>query len=359
MTFTSQSSLDGRRLILRGDASGRIGIGHLMRMLALAQAWLDLGGKAEAIVAEAPDALLERYAREGIDVRRLPAAHPDRRDLDAVVDSLDADLEARLVVDGPTFDGPYLDGLARAANRSLIIDDMAMLPRYPVALVLNQNAHAERSDYPTDDGPAYLLGLPYNLLRREFRAPRKPRRPVPSRARHILLTFGGADPSGMTARTLQALASLPEEVRGGLEVTAILGTATPAASVRSAVAAGTGLAVTVKRDVAEMIDWMAWADLTVTSGGTTVWELASVGTPALVVETSPAEHHLAGGLARVGLFDRLGPAADLDDRALAAAIVRRLDDVSWRTEMARLGPLLVDGHGPARVVAALAGVGAR
>lgn len=327
MNGEAMPSIDGRSLILRGDASARIGTGHLMRMLALAQAWRDAGGRAELIVAEAPDGILDRYAREEVTIRRTPSPHPNPDDVAAVVARLRADPMARIVIDGPTFDGAYLDALGDSARRALVIDDMATLGRYPVGLVLNQNAHADRSDYPADDGPVFLLGLQYTLLRREFRTPRPPRS-VPTRARHILATFGGTDQAGMMPRTLRAIARTPAHIRDSLTVTAVIGSATPAAAEAAAAAAGAGLALTVERDVTDMISRMNSADLTVTSGGTTVWELARTGAPSLVIETAPTEHDLARGLDRVGLFDRLGPAAHLNDSTLTAVIARRIDDFS-------------------------------
>src|SRR5262249_15820042 len=63
----------GRLLILRADASRAGGTGHFMRTLALAQAWLDGGGDARWLVSEAPDALVERITREGIDVQWVDA----------------------------------------------------------------------------------------------------------------------------------------------------------------------------------------------------------------------------------------------------------------------------------------------
>jgi hypothetical protein len=78
--------------------------------------------------------------------------------------------------------------------------------------------------------------------------------------------------------------------------------------------------------------------------------LARSGCPALVVETAPPEHAWVGGLERVGLFDRLGPAERLDAQTIADAIGRRLLDVPWRREMATLGPKLVDGDGVVRVI---------
>ena len=39
-------------LVIRADAGARIGIGHVMRSLALAQAWQDAGGDVTFVMAQ-------------------------------------------------------------------------------------------------------------------------------------------------------------------------------------------------------------------------------------------------------------------------------------------------------------------
>jgi UDP-2,4-diacetamido-2,4,6-trideoxy-beta-L-altropyranose hydrolase len=333
-------------LVLRADASSTIGTGHAMRLLALSQAWRDGGGTAELLAAELPDGVRRRYEAEGVAVRAVPADDPG-----SLVGAVDGTPGAVAVVDGPAFDATWLDALAPIRDRLLVVDDMAALPHYPAALVLNQNAHAARSAYPPDGEGRYLLGLRYVLLRREF-AEVAPRPPAPDMARTVLVTFGGADPTGMTARTLDALAAIAG--RGvELEVVAIAGSANRAAdAIRAAVAAGP-LAARLDTNVDDMTSRMTWADLAVVSAGSTVWELARVGCPALVVETAPAEPHLARGIRSLGLFDTLGSAGELTHDALVAAIARRIGDREWRRRMSSLGPSLVDGQGAVRVAGSL------
>ncbi len=98
---------------------------------------------------------------------------------------------------------------------------------------------------------------------------------------------------------------------------------------------------------------MAWADLAITSGGSTVWELARMGCPALVVETVPVERALVSGLARIGLFGHLGPEDELDERDMADEIAAKAEDMPWRVRMSDLGMRVIDGGGARRVVAAL------
>jgi UDP-2,4-diacetamido-2,4,6-trideoxy-beta-L-altropyranose hydrolase len=337
------------RLVLRADADSRIGTGHVMRLLALAQAWRDQGGHVDWLVSSAPATLVSRFETEGVTVHRLPAAHPEPSDAAALVESLAADRTATAAIDGPAVDEPYLDALEPVASRVLMVDDTGLLGRYPVALVLNQNAHATSVAYP--GGVRTLLGLEYVLLRREFRElAERPAAAGP--ARHVLVSFGGADPLGMTSRAVEAFADGGFDP-GGVRATVVVGAANPAADQIERAATRTTLPITLARAVSDMASLMASADLAIVSAGSTVWELARTGVPAIVIETAPSESYLTAGLARLGLGDLLGRGERLTAAMLAAAVRRRIDDDDWRARMSELGRRLVDGRGSDRVVAAL------
>jgi pseudaminic acid biosynthesis-associated protein PseG len=346
---------DGR-LVLRADATTEDGTGHMMRTLALTQAWIDAGGRARWLVAAAPRSLLERLELEGIELVRIGATAGSAEDAALLRAALRTDEAAVAVIDGTQFDGAYLDALGDVGPRVMVIDDMADRPAYPVGTLLNQNAHADRAEYPADATCRFLLGTRYVLLRREF-VPPPPPRTSPPVARHLLVTFGGADPTGMTARTIAALRRLPEAIRSAMQVRIIVGAADRAGPRIDAAVAdpALGYRAVVERAVSDMPAQMAWADLAVTSGGSTVWELARTGCPAIVVETVPAERRLVSGLARIGLFGHLGPESSLDERAMADDIAAKAEDVAWRARMTALGTRLIDGEGARRVVDALAG----
>ena len=55
-------------LFLRADASESIGTGHVMRCLALAQAWMHAGGTATFAMSQCPPRLCERLRKEGANV---------------------------------------------------------------------------------------------------------------------------------------------------------------------------------------------------------------------------------------------------------------------------------------------------
>jgi UDP-2,4-diacetamido-2,4,6-trideoxy-beta-L-altropyranose hydrolase len=342
---------EGSTLLLRADGGSSIGLGHAMRVIALGEAWIEHGGRASWLVAEAPPSVVERANAAGVSIERIRSAPGSAEDAGTLRQRIAADGASVAVIDGGVFGDAYFDALAPVWGRVAVIDDMALLDRYPVGLVLNQNAHADRASYPQDAGTTYLLGLDYVLLRGEFRRA-EPAPALPERAGRLLISFGGADPKGMTARAIRAIAGPGAEAER-LDVTVVVGPANAAGEAIEQVAAAAPFSVHVVRDVERMTDLMAATDLALVSGGSTVWELARMGVPALVVETAPLEADLARGLGIVGLFERLGPAESLDDATLAASVAARIDDRPWRTEMSERGRRLVDGRGADRVVEAL------
>src|SRR6266480_456095 len=60
-------------LMIRADANVHIATGHVMRCLALAQAWKDKGGEAVFVMAESTPAVEKRLKAEGMDIERIDA----------------------------------------------------------------------------------------------------------------------------------------------------------------------------------------------------------------------------------------------------------------------------------------------
>jgi UDP-2,4-diacetamido-2,4,6-trideoxy-beta-L-altropyranose hydrolase len=330
-------------LVLRADASAEIGTGHVMRCLALAQAWQDAGGKAVFVCAQLPPPLAGRLKREGCTVVRLSAARGSPADADATLRVARAQDAAWTVVDGYAFASSYYRLLRGADLRVLAIDDMAHLESYPADVLLNQNLSATPRLYAgkVDDRTHLLLGPRCSLLRREFRqTPACLDRPAGSPLR-VLISFGGGDAENFTGRILQKMADADSRK---WEVVVLAGAANPhvAACRRFAVRAPFACEVRVNEENVARL--MAWAAVAITAAGSTVWELAAMRLPALI--GAHEENQLAGLEAlRAVPFFRVGTVAELLQRDLAAEL---------RTLAATAVPATAfDALGAERVVACL------
>ncbi|MBN2309466.1 MAG: UDP-2,4-diacetamido-2,4,6-trideoxy-beta-L-altropyranose hydrolase [Candidatus Hydrogenedentes bacterium] len=335
-----------KHLIIRADASTRMGSGHLMRCLALAEAWAASGRGVTVVSACTVDALCERVRAAGYERIPVEQPHPAPGDLAIAIRAASAHDEPAVVVDGYHFDAAYLAGVADAGFSVLAIDDYAHAESYPVDIILNQNPGAEDLPYRGAARTRFLLGPRYALLRGEFARWRTWQRAVPAQGRRVLVSLGGSDPANATGTIVDALALSQTP---GLEAVIVAGAASPhIEELRQAVGRAGG-ALQLVHDVADMAERMAWADVAVSAGGTTCWELAFMGLPNAVVVIAENQAPTARALAHAGVSLFLGDGPGLEARAVAGTLDRLLGDKALRSDMSRRGRALVDGQGAQRV----------
>ena len=201
-------------LLIRADASVAMGTGHVMRCLALAQAWQDAGGEAFFVATEMLPAIESRLKAERCGVLTLAVPAGGAEDSRAT-----AGLAARLgaawvVADGYVFGASYYLALKASGLRVLAVDDYGHAESYQVDILLNQNGQVEPRLYEgRAPGVQLLLGSRYVLLRREFGRYLDWRRDVSAIAQRVLITMGGSDPGGVTLTVVRAIQSLGTVIR--------------------------------------------------------------------------------------------------------------------------------------------------
>ncbi|PIE75818.1 UDP-2,4-diacetamido-2,4,6-trideoxy-beta-L-altropyranose hydrolase [bacterium DOLJORAL78_65_58] len=335
-------------LVIRVDASARIGSGHFMRCLALAQAWPRDRGPVVFVMAEAEGTVADRLAQEGFQLVSCPGPVASPEDGAALL-ATTRDVGAEwLVVDGYRFDTAYLARLTGHACRLLVVDDDGAAGLPPVDAVLNQNLHAEAALYPDLPAMSRLLAGPrYQLMRREFLVGPRPAASAADPARNLLVTLGGGDPYRTGETVLEALELLPT---ADLEVRLLAGVRPERLAELTDRARRLRQRVEILPQVADMPAQLAWADLAVTAGGSTLWELAYMGVPALVTVLADNQEPSSRLLAERGAIRRLGRAETLDAATVAAALGTLLTDAAARQAMVAAGRDLIDGRGAERVV---------
>ncbi|WP_245593571.1 UDP-2,4-diacetamido-2,4,6-trideoxy-beta-L-altropyranose hydrolase [Azospirillum halopraeferens] len=339
---------------MRADASPAMGTGHVMRCLALAEALQDRGVRVVFAMAAGSPAMDARVAGAGFTVHRTPSPAGGPADLAATRGLLDAEGARALVLDGYHFDTDFRTGLRTPGRPVLVFDDLADRPAFHADLVVNPALQADRELYARiAPGARLLLGPAYAALRREIRTAAAAPRPDPVERRAVLVTFGGADPPGLTAPCLAALAErLPVSCR----LLAVVGGANPRAAEVRAVAARLGDRAEVHVDTPSMGALMAQAGLAVSAGGGTTGELAALGVPMLLVVIADNQAPAAARAAAAGLAAVVDARSDAPGAAVAAitAQARHLwDDPQRRGAMAARAAAAVDAQGAPRIADAL------
>jgi UDP-2,4-diacetamido-2,4,6-trideoxy-beta-L-altropyranose hydrolase len=334
-------------LLIRADASARIGTGHVMRCLALAQAWRRSGGSAIFASAEITDALESRLGEDGFQSVRLSVTPGTIEDAAKTTDLAKSQNASWVVADSYKLGVEYQRAIKSYGLRLLFLDDYGHAGEYVADLVLNQNLTADTALYARRATyTRLLLGTRYALLREEFLRWRDWQREVPAVARKVLVTLGGSDPDNVTIKVIQALKQFSE-----IETKVVIGGSNPHLEQLKSEVGSQKSEIELVVEATNMPELMAWADVAIAAGGTTSWELAFMGLPNLVLVLAENQRGITVAL------DAANAARQTTIERLAAALEDFLRNCELRRVLSRQGRQLVDGYGVSRVATCLYAAG--
>ncbi len=354
-------------VVVRTDASNRIGTGHLMRCFALGQALQRRGVKLTFVMREAPPSLIAALQNEGFGVRLLPESEEIAFSAQGYEDWLGAPWETDalqtisaietqgavdwLIVDHYGIDHRWEERLRAVGCRILVIDDLA-IQKHACDLLLNQNLIANSHDrYHTlvPENCRLLVGPRFALLRDEFRVSRNSLNRIRENVEHLLVFLGGGDPDGVTLRVLKAI----DRIRpSGLEVTVVLGGANPHSQIIEHLF-GHRKDYKIIFQVDNMASLMVEADIAVGAGGISTWERCCLGLPTIVIAIAENQFEVAEQAAKTGAYLYMGWHKTVSDDDLDASLRILKGNSILRTSMSKAGVDLVDGLGCQRVANAM------
>lgn len=353
-------------IAVRVDASERIGTGHFMRCLTLADALKERGSQIRFICRQLPEHFIEMLAAKGYGYFPLTSI-PDRAAADDLFHSswlgtsqyADAQDTLRalsdrswhwLIVDHYALDSRWESivhqNVHPKAPKILVIDDLADR-KHDCDVLLDQNFYLDIESRYTGKVAAHcrlLLGPRYALLREEFRLVRKSTCPRTGPVKRILIFFGGIDRNNHTGTAMAAIAQLNIP---GLEVDVVIGVQHPCRQQieRECVRYGFHCHVQTMR----MAELMAKADLAIGAGGSASWERCCLGLPALAIRTADNQDKLIADSMASGLV--YAPDMEENIDTLLPVHIKILQEYDYlRYVLSCNGMETVDGLGAMRVI---------
>ena|SRR3989338_5923145 len=294
------------------EGGREIGLGHITRCIALYQAFRERkiytqliinADKSVMGILKSVDCKLFDWLKKAEITHKILA----RADT-VIIDSYLAGLD-------------FYKKVSKISALPVYLDDFNRIS-YPRGLLINGSVYAERVNYKKKKGSVFLLGPKYLPMRKDFWGIR--RKTIRKKINTLLLTCGGLEHNDL-------LASLAERLKRDLPY-------------EFKVLSGEN-----KIDSEEMSKIMLSADICISGGGQTTYELARCAVPAIGI--CFADNQLlnlrewerigvlkfAGWYNEKGLFNRIG------------RIINSLD-FNERSRMGRAGQRLIDGQGAKRVV---------
>lgn len=174
--------------------------------------------------------------------------------------------------------------------------------------------------------PNHYFGHDYFILRDEFILSEL--KDVKQDVKNILITFGGVDPNNYTEKVIRTINKYCSE--NNIKVTVIAGFGYEKYDTIDEYSN-----VTIKQNISNISDYMLKADLIFTSAGRTVYEVASIGTPAIVMGQNKREMTHFFASSEFG-FSNLGLGYEVEDNDLFNEFIRLVDSLESRKHMNEL-----------------------
>jgi len=215
-------------------------------------------------------------------------------------------------------------------------------------LVVNTSIVTDYHHYTsTNPNFRFVAGPKYLAMTEEFQSLNQRARVIRNKIQSLVITMGGTNPTGTTAKIVEALA-------GGttLEIekhVVVGGGFAHAAELEVALSRHRGANVIVHRNLKSLAELLARSDVGFTVGGNTLSEMACVGTTALVLYEMPHEKDQAMAFQDRGFGVCVGSAVDTFRNVIVQAL-EYVGDRDFRERSSRVGRELVDGRGAQRIL---------
>ena len=332
------------RILFRVDGGEKMGMGHVYRSLAVAEALKSIVSHADVcflMCAELPTGV-RHVSGAGHAVRVVPGS--DKVDTDGVIEVI-RDYSPNVIVnDLPFLEDRYLRALASlGASTVNLVDSLDDIER-PDELASIIVSMMQEGEYELED---YHAGPAFAVLRDSFQ---KKTQFVDQGitsikgTRKVVLSFGGSDPQNLTMKALSALSEVPD-----LSVVVILGVAYGYRRSLEEFVTKAASQTTVLRNVEHMAEIFFDADLVLCSGGMTVFEIAALGRPGVVLCQNTRERDRMDKFSNYGTICHLGLGTEVPEQTIREKVEALFQDFGRRREMGLAGSRLVDANGAKRV----------
>jgi UDP-2,4-diacetamido-2,4,6-trideoxy-beta-L-altropyranose hydrolase len=228
-----------------------------------------------------------------------------------------------LILDGYEFAQDYQQRLRQSGCGLVYIDDLCAWP-VVADILINHSPGITPAHYQAPLTTRLLLGPSFALLRRPFleaaTLPAQEMKPFTS----VLVCFGGADPLGLTYRTLAALLCLPRLDKLSAVVGGTFGDPT---ALQQLAAQHPEQTITIHRQVEAqtLVELLQTHAVVVAPASTVLIEALVLGRPALTGYYAPNQQALAGYVHTQQQAFSVGDFTSLTDDQLSAALRQGLD----------------------------------
>ena len=264
-----ENILGRKRIILRADGGQKIGMGHIYNCISMAFSLI--GHEILLVTREDCPEGVKKIQETNLPYRTISS----EKDLDAIIKEFHPDIWVNDCLN--TTQG-YTKKLKKLVPRLVSIEDLGPGTAYADAVI---NALYEGE---TTECSKTYSGERYVCLRDEFKMERP--KEFSSEVKNILVMFGGTDPSNLNKKLYKAAKKIVS-IYDGMSFHFITGLGYD--HEKNGIFSIPKEEIYVHSNVSKVTEYMKHADLAVSSQGRTVYELACMGIPSIILAQNERE----------------------------------------------------------------------
>lgn len=333
------------KLLVRCDGSDRVGMGHVMRCLSIAQILRDKYAVGLHFVMKQNE---DEYLQPAIDLLERHHISPiliphetDERDFLSGLMSKQA-FDAALFDIRTDLDADFLKELEAQNCLTVCLDDPSDRRLASTLSIFPPVQQIAQMDWSGFNGEL-LSDWCWIALHPSFNNPflQKSENSRP----HLLISTGGADPHGVTQMAIESLRHLNME----FEPHIVLGPAFKAPQTVEAWAFDNDISLHIHHNVDDMSALMSTMDVALTTFGVSAYELAASGIPAVIIPLNEEHEIAARALVAAGAALATRSRTSVTVSEIASHVQALLTDTALRGRMSQAALNLGIAQGAANI----------
>lgn len=338
-------------ILFRADGNEKIGSGHIMRCLSIADAFSNCNEECVFVISEKNFEFV--INNRGYRTIILNTNYLDlESELDVIKVIINQNIPRLLFVDSYYVTYNYLNFI-KSLCRTVYIDDLLSFA-YPTDYLINYNIYSSEEEYinlyenSTQQIPVLLLGVKYVPLRSEFRNPDCFR--IKKHCSDIFVSTGGADPIHLALDVIKYICSQKETL---YIYHFVIGTMNKDIDEIVRISENRN-DIVLHTNVNDMKSLMQKCDIAVSAAGSTLYELCACGVPTITYVLADNQVLGASKFHECGAMVSLGDIRESIGSKLIIDKIKELDSLyEIRKEMINKMKLLIDGGGAERIIKTL------
>lgn len=332
------------KIIIRADGGTSIGMGHVMRCIALADMLKNDFNVAFAIQTPA-ESVIKNIHSVTETILHLPDTTDYKKDATGFSQFLEpTDI---VILDGYNFKTDYQKIIKSAGCKLVVIDDLHDWHQVADA-VINHAAGITAADYSKEEYTKLYLGLEYALLRKPFLIPSKEIKKI-NAVKKVFISMGASDINNLTKKFTEALI----QIKGIEEIHLMLGSINPnLKSIDLLIEKNKQIIIKKHFEISaeQLAELLKKCDLSICPASSISLESCAIGIGLITGYTAENQKGILSGLADKKTIIDLGDLNAIKTEAIISEIKKIIEVPEKLNELIENQKKIIDHDSPKRLL---------